>query len=754
MFEKFEDTLKKIVTTLFLVFILTGCGEQTVNEVSEEILNSNTGDSLQNFGNVVLSGKAIKGVIENANVSVYLIKNGQINSELLATAHTDINGEFSVKIPRKHARRLLYLELTASNSELSPTTMTCDAYAGCGQINGETIQFGDSFPLNNNFLLRNVVKLEGHEEFMPAHFSPLRHMVVAQVEAAADGFTWSNVDAAGNQVAQLFSLQTPIHKLTPVDLTGDVETLYLASDEEIIAAIIDASFLNIGESPNYKSVEQVLNDITQQQGVLEEEQGAISASEVMLAASSNVPTTLTQRSSVANYFGVEGDGGEENPTQYSLSLGVSGSGNVSNSDSSVYCGASLCAYDLVENTSLSLTATAVQGHEFDRWEGACSASTSNTCVVSINTDSQVTAVFKEIVIVEPTYYSLNIGISGSGAVNNTENNINCSNDGCVKMLEEGSSLALNALPSAGFEFDRWEVQCIGSTSPSCALTMSNNLSVIAVFKEIVQEPSYVSLNMSVSGAGSIQNTEHNINCSNGSCEKMIEEGSSLALSALPAAGYEFDRWEVQCIGSASPSCALTMNNNLAVIAVFKEKAVYFSLDMNVVGNGTVQNILNNITCSSATCSQELLQGTNLTLMATPAEGYEFDHWELSCNNSTSSECSVAMSGDIVVKAIFAEAAAQIGVINVNWSAPTEREDGTALASSEIKQYTIYYRESQDQPYAGATSKIVADDGSGNVPTSLTIEGLEKGKSYYLAGVTIDTNGLTSQLSNEIIKAVQ
>jgi len=752
MFDKLKNTLKNLTTTLLLALIITGCGEQTTNEVSEEVLDSDTGDTLQNLGSVVLSGKAIKGVIENANISVYVIKNGNINSELLATAHTNANGEFSVRIPRKHARRLLYLELTASDSELSPTMMTCDAFSGCGQINGETIQFGDSFPLKSNFLLRNVVKLEGHVEFMPAHFSPLRHMVVAQAEASADGFTWNNVDSAGNQVAQLFSLETPIHKLTPFDLTGDVETLHLATDEEIIAAIIDASFLNIGESPNYKTVEEVLNDLTQQQGVLEEGQGVISASEVMLAAGSNVPNTLTQRNSVVDYFDVEENGSEEPPMQYSLSLGVSGEGSVSTSDNSVYCETSLCTYDLVENISLSLTATTMQGYQFDRWEGACSNSTSNTCILSIDTDSQVTAIFKEIV--KPTYYSLNIGISGSGAVENTGNNINCSGGRCVKTFEEGSSLALSAIPSAGFEFDHWEAQCVGSTSPSCTLTMSSNLSVIAVFKEVVQEPNYYSLNMGVSGAGSIQNAQYNISCADETCSKMFEDGSKLALSAAPAAGYEFDRWEVQCIGSTSPSCSLTMNSNLSVIAVFKQKTVNFSLSIAVVGNGTVQNISNSIACSSASCSKELLQDTNLTLMATPAEGYEFDHWELSCNNSTSSECGIAMSDDMSVKAIFAESAAQIGVINVNWSAPTEREDGTALASSEIKQYTIYYRESQDQPFAGATSLVVTDDGSGNVPTSLIIEGLEKGKSYYLAGVTIDTKGLTSQLSNEIVKAVQ
>ena len=671
MLKKSKNTLKNVVTTLLFAFIITGCGEQTINEKSEEILDTNSGDTRQNLGSVVLSGKAIKGVVKNANVSVYVIKNGKINSELLATAHTNTNGEFSVRIPRKHARRLLYLELTASNSELSPTMMTCDAFSGCGQINGELIQFGDSFPLKSDFLLRNIVKLEGHEEFMPAHFSPLRHMVVAQVEASADGFTWNNVDSAGNQVAQLFSLETPVHKLTPVDLTGDAETLNLATDEEIIAAIIDASFLNIGESPNYKAVEEVLSDLTQQQGVMEEGEGLISASEVMLAAGSNVPNTLTQRTSVEDYFSVEEKAGKEPSIQYSLSLGVTGEGSVSTSDNSIYCEASLCTYDLVEN--ISLTATAMQGYQFDRWEGACANSTSSSCSLSMSANTVATAIFTEIPVNDPTptNHSLSVRIWGAGNVSVTDNTP-CTTY-CIYDIAKGQSRTLVATPPDGYRFDSWIGQCENSSSSTCVLTVNADTSIIASFKEIT---------------------------------------------------------------------------------VIKPDPTDYLLSLSISGSGTVKNIANDIDCSSTSCSKALLKGTNLTLMATATQGFQFDHWELSCPGSSSAECLVSMNSNVSVMAVFTESPEPNGSIDVNWTAPTEREDGTALASSEIKQYTIYYRESLDQPYAGATSLVVTDDGSGNVPTSLKIPGLEKGKSYYLAGVTIDTNGLTSQLSNEIEKTVQ
>jgi hypothetical protein len=112
-----------------------------------------------------------------------------------------------------------------------------------------------------------------------------------------------------------------------------------------------------------------------------------------------------------------------------------------------------------------------------------------------------------------------------------------------------------------------------------------------------------------------------------------------------------------------------------------------------------------------------------------------------------------MNADVKVTAVFVEASAQLSNISVAWQAPSEREDGSTLADREIQQYVIYYRESTDTPYQNAERISVGDDGSGSIPTNVMIKNLEVGKSYYLAGITIDTNGITSQLSNEIVKVV-
>ena len=140
-------------------------------------------------------------------------------------------------------------------------------------------------------------------------------------------------------------------------------------------------------------------------------------------------------------------------------------------------------------------------------------------------------------------------------------------------------------------------------------------------------------------------------------------------------------------------------------------------------------------------------------MATAAEEYVFDHWQYQCTGAQEQECKISMNADMKVTAVFVANIIPFSHISVAWAPPTEREDGSALPANEIQQYVIYYRERQDFPYEGAQYIDVTADGSGSIPTDLMINNLEIGKSYYIAGVTIDTNGISSQLSNEIVKVV-
>lgn len=177
----------------------------------------------------------------------------------------------------------------------------------------------------------------------------------------------------------------------------------------------------------------------------------------------------------------------------------------------------------------------------------------------------------------------------------------------------------------------------------------------------------------------------------------------------------------------------------------------YSLSINVEGGGSVINLANNVNCETGSiCTYSFEQGTSMTLMATAEPNYAFDHWEYSCNNENSAECLVTMNENVTITAVFIQ---QSGSISLSWQAPSAREDGSPLSVNEIMQYVIYYRESQDLPYADASTVTLTADETGIAPTELIIDDLKPGKKYYFAGVTIDTNGITSQLSEEIMKVV-
>ena len=90
---------------------------------------------------------------------------------------------------------------------------------------------------------------------------------------------------------------------------------------------------------------------------------------------------------------------------------------------------------------------------------------------------------------------------------------------------------------------------------------------------------------------------------------------------------------------------------------------------------------------------------------------------------------------------------QDGSISLSWSAPVERTDGSVLTSGEISGYTVHYGTSQ----RNYTDSVYVP---GSSTTSVTIENLHLGTTYYIAMTTTDTGGRESTYSVEAIKSAQ
>jgi hypothetical protein len=132
------------------------------------------------------------------------------------------------------------------------------------------------------------------------------------------------------------------------------------------------------------------------------------------------------------------------------------------------------------------------------------------------------------------------------------------------------------------------------------------------------------------------------------------QGAWIVLEASPHQGYEFDRWEVVSGGVVlsdinAPSASFTMpNNNVSVRAHFRliqASAVSVSVSDPVHGSAAASHAI-------------AVQGTVVTLTASPFGGFEFERWVvvsggITLDDPTSHSTSFTMpGGNVSVRADF------------------------------------------------------------------------------------------------------
>jgi len=149
-----------------------------------------------------------------------------------------------------------------------------------------------------------------------------------------------------------------------------------------------------------------------------------------------------------------------------------------------------CDESVAAGTSVTLTATAGEGSTFTGWEDvdcAEGAQELTTCTVNVDEEIAVGAVFESVETV-----SLSVQVTGgTGTVTSDQAGIDCSSpDPCSATVVNGMDVTLTATPAAG-AFVRWDgVTCVDEDDdddtdpPSCTLTATEDLEVIAVFSDV------------------------------------------------------------------------------------------------------------------------------------------------------------------------------------------------------------------------------------------------------------------------------
>ncbi|HEY5708507.1 MAG TPA: hypothetical protein VIS51_03860 [Solirubrobacterales bacterium] len=300
-------------------------------------------------------------------------------------------------------------------------------------------------------------------------------------------------------------------------------------------------------------------------------------------------------------------------------------------------GAEPCDAEYEEGTELSLVAEPDPGSEFVEFYGDCGPA---ECELTMDAEHSVTATFEAE---EEEVFSLTVETAGNGS-GTVECEVEAGPEPCEEEYLEGTELSLVAEADPGSEFVEW----IGDCGPeNCELTMDEEHSVTALF-ELEPQEFDLEINFDGSGSGEVEcEAQEGLE----ECQETYPEGTELTLIPVPDPGSEFVEFSGECKNPA-PVCELVMDQDQAVTVTFEEEGGERELDINIVGEGDVEC---EVEAGPEPCDPEYESGTELTLVAVPDSGFEFDGFSGgtgSATGCTTSPCSFTLTQNSSVTATF------------------------------------------------------------------------------------------------------
>jgi hypothetical protein len=318
-----------------------------------------------------------------------------------------------------------------------------------------------------------------------------------------------------------------------------------------------------------------------------------------------------------------------------LNVSKSGSGSGRVTGNGIDCGAT-CSAGYPAGTSVTLTATPAAGSRFTGWSGACSGT--GTCTVTMDRSYDVTASFEG----PPPNPTLSVARSGNGAGTVSGGGIDCGST-CQNSYTPGTSVTLTATAAAGSVFTGWSGAC-GGGAPTCTLTMDVDKGVTATF----ELPKNAPLTVTKGGNGSGTVVGGGIDCG-ATCSRTYDLGTPVSLVATAAPDSTFSGWSGACSGTGP--CALTLQGPATVTATFTLKPKH-TVTVTKEGSGSGYIGGNVAIDCGPTCSAEVVEGTKVTLIASPDLGSRFAGWAGACSGSV--PCTLTVDSAKRIVATFAK----------------------------------------------------------------------------------------------------
>lgn len=342
-------------------------------------------------------------------------------------------------------------------------------------------------------------------------------------------------------------------------------------------------------------------------------------------------------------------------------------------------------------TSVTFTATALDGFQFDYWKNASGnkVSTENPYTITVTENTALTAVFKTLV----TDVDISVSIlSDSCGTVVLDDSSTFSGLGGKQTVPVNTKHTLVATPNEGYDFAGWlngSYSDLGSAlmsgTPSGGATKSisvgyNDLAYTAIF---VRRNSYsVSVDDSVKGTATVQRNEETP--SETSVAAVLSQ--TITYTATAKSGYVFEGWYagVRRV-STDPVYSFIVRDegDLQLQARFREPQLSLalgpglsSIDVNI--GGAAQTIAGAETFS-------VPSGTSVTVTGQVASGYTFYQWQRGTSSvSTSASYTFTLTGDTELTGFTKNSSGTVAGVCKNVSTGNiyaTVEEGVAAATS-------------------------------------------------------------------------
>ncbi len=687
----FSGKLGKGLFALTLTSVLTACGGGggADSAVTGAPTTENTSQYVDDPSQpeTAITGRAVKGTISNGIVRAYEVvrQNGDwvFDPKPYRNAvKTDASGNYSLRFRGKVQNATFMVEISADAN----TRMICDVVEGCLDADGNMTPFGQSFPLANNFQLLGIISGVDAGETITAHMTPLTHMAVNYAMTLNGGLSTSNINSAKRHVESMMELDANALDLAPVDI-AQLNNQSSVSKAQLETAIVSSAFLGLVNTPQWNDIADVLAHVSNKMI----ESGALRTASQGLDAEISLQDVFYEASNIA--------------------ADLMAAGNL---------------------TAHSNLINQVQSETTLSYEKALSSVTPPESIAPVTILSQP----QSVTVTEGAAAQFAVVANGGGTLS-----YQWRRNGIALSGQTAASLSLRNVSAAqAGAYDVIVSNSVGSVTSLTALLTVNPAPVEVQPVSISSQPSNV----------------------------IVDEGANAQFSVGVMGGGPISyQW---FFGQTALSGATT--NTLSLSAVQLSQAGSYRVRVSNSANTVFSNfasltinakpVLVPVSISSAPQSRSVNVGeaVQFSVLASGSGtlSYQWSHNGAPINGANAStlalaSAQLAQAGTYTVRVSNgtseASASAVLSVaqpvslktIELNWSQPDQREDGSYLASTEISGYVIKW---------GTASGALGQQLNVNGPSTLNAEvpNLTQG-SYYFAIATVDSRGIQGAFSDEI-----